>query len=209
MHLYNHESILYSVFEHTCIHDYLYNIRFNYNIRFRENQLDMKNQNITTSPSQPSPEDHTPSSRTTESSPIDITIETPVEIESNKDTVVTSDVDQTGVSGNDQDIMSEATLSTGTPSTVYNPKDSDSMVPMHLLGSYSESMEGEFVVMDVAPPIANESDNDGKTNGDHVVDGLASNMEGISEEFTEDTELNNSKQVYNGTTDDSDTRVLV
>ncbi len=42
----------------------------------------------------------------------------------------------------DPEVVSEI-LSSGTPSNIYNPKDSDSIVPMHLLGSYNGSIDGD------------------------------------------------------------------
>ena len=41
----------------------------------------------------------------------------------------------------DPEVVSE-TISSGTPSNIYNPKDSDSIVPMHLLESYNGSIDG-------------------------------------------------------------------
>ena len=38
-------------------------------------------------------------------------------------------------------------LSSGTPSNIYNPKDSDSIIPTHLLGSYNGSVDGEIGIV--------------------------------------------------------------
>lgn len=145
----------------------------------------------------------TPSPNTTESSPIETeTAEPKVEDK------VTEDQSVGSSAANDQDVVSEAALSTGTPSTAYNPKDSDSIVPMHLLGSYSESVEGDFVVMDVAPPISDKEPSLGEGSNKDGIEDISPNMEGISEE---PTEINHSKQIHNGgsNSDDSDTQTLV
>ena len=50
---------------------------------------------------------------------------------------------QSVASVTDPEITSEV-LSSGTPSNIYNPKDSDSIIPTHLLGSYNGSVEGDI-----------------------------------------------------------------
>ena len=110
--------------------------------------------------------------------------------------------------GPDHEVTSEV-ISSGTPSNVYNPKDSDSIVPMHLMGSYNGSLEGEEVggegPLDRSTSVISEGDI--RIVSPASVDGV--NNTAVANELKGSGKVGGKSSSSDHLSGDSDTRVLL